>query len=294
MMLAPNIPFADIRQRMAAVARVVRLPLRAGQWSGMNGQIHGMGTGNSLDFQDQRAYVPGDDPRHINWQAYARTGAYTMKLYRQEVSPRVDLILDLSPSMFVSLAKALRVWELTWFCIESALRLGATLKIHAIGNSAREVPLDHAMADRWPMEEASEWKADKGNGPRLDQAALRPGALRVLISDLLFPANPELVLTPLVNNRGRAIVLAPFCKDESEPDWHGNIDFEDSETLKLDKRRVPASLLERYHQAYRRHFELWREPSLQRGVAFARVGAESDLLTALRAEAAMAGAVELV
>ncbi|MFN9663179.1 MAG: DUF58 domain-containing protein, partial [Akkermansiaceae bacterium] len=26
-----------------------------------------------MDFQDHRSYSPGDDPRHINWQAYART-----------------------------------------------------------------------------------------------------------------------------------------------------------------------------------------------------------------------------
>ncbi|MEJ6642028.1 MAG: DUF58 domain-containing protein [Akkermansiaceae bacterium] len=39
--------------------------------------------GSALYFQDHRAYSPGDDPRHINWQAYARTGQYTMKLYRE-------------------------------------------------------------------------------------------------------------------------------------------------------------------------------------------------------------------
>ena len=48
----------------------------------------GSGTGSSLDFQDHRAYSPGDDPRHINWQAYARTGSYTMKLFREEVRPQ--------------------------------------------------------------------------------------------------------------------------------------------------------------------------------------------------------------
>ena len=67
------------RRAMVAAARV-RLPLRTRVWKGQAGEFLGAGTGSSLDFQDHRTYVPGDDPRHINWQAYARTGHYTMKL----------------------------------------------------------------------------------------------------------------------------------------------------------------------------------------------------------------------
>ena len=283
------IDFTDIRQRMSRVAQMARLPLRAGQWSGINGQVQGLGTGSSLDFQDQRPYVPGDDPRHINWQAYARNGSYTMKLYRQEVSPRVDVIIDVSPSMFLNDAKSRRIWETAWFCIESSLRLGAALKVHVVSGTGREVPLDHVMADRWPLDEITHSTA----GVRLDLLALRPGSLRVLVSDLLFPAAPELCVTPLAANRGRAIILAPFCKEESDPDWRGNIDFEDCETAHRDRRRVLEATLHRYTEAYRRHFELWREPCLRRGIAFARVSAEGEFIAALRAEAATVGAVEL-
>lgn len=282
--------FADIRQRMSRAAQMARLPLRAGAWSGLNGQINGMGTGNSLDFQDQRPYVPGDDPRHINWQAYARNGSYTMKLYRQEVSPRVDLILDGSPSMFVDEVKARRVWELAWFTIESALRMGASLKVHLAGRRSQEVPLDHVMANRWPDADKDSTEA----GLRLDETPLRPGALRVLISDLLFPAAPEHSLTPLAASGGRGLLLVPWCKGEAEPDWNGNIEFENCESGHREKRRVPAATLERYHDAYRRHFELWREPCRRRGMAFARVAAEPEFLTALRAEAVKAGAVEMI
>lgn len=284
------ISLASIRQQMSRAAQMARLPLRAGLWSGLNGQIHGHGTGNSLDFQDQRPYVPGDDPRHINWQAYARNGSYTMKLYRQEVSPRVDLIIDSSPSMFADEAKERRVWELAWFSIESSLRLGASLKVHWAGSRCQEVPADHLMADRWPEPD----KDSAGKGPHLEQAPLRPGALRVLISDLLFPAAPEHSLTPLTARGGRAILLVPYSQAEATPAWNGNIEFEDSETGRRDKRRVPPATLERYLEAYRRHFELWREPCQRRGIAFARVPGDIEFLAALRAEAVKAGAVELI
>jgi len=193
------------------VAQVARLPLRSGQWSGVNGSVFGQGTGSSLDFQDQRPYVPGDDPRHINWQAYARNGSYTMKLYRQEVSPRVDLLLDVSPSMFLNEAKAQRVWELAYFAVESALQLGASLKVYAVGRTSREVPLEHVLGGPWSLDE----EAGMNEGPELGRVPLRAGALRVLISDLLFPSAPELITTPLTTNRGTRHSACPLLRGGS-------------------------------------------------------------------------------
>src|SRR3954471_5600519 len=81
------------RGALAAAARW-RLPFSRQAWRGLAGNWAGAGAGSSLDFQDHRNYVPGDDPRHIHWQAFARTGALTMKLYRAEVAPFVDLAVD--------------------------------------------------------------------------------------------------------------------------------------------------------------------------------------------------------
>ncbi|NNM29809.1 MAG: DUF58 domain-containing protein, partial [Akkermansiaceae bacterium] len=108
-------------------AEKLRLPLRSRVWKGQAGEFLGAGTGSSLDFQDHRSYVPGDDPRHINWQAYARTGHYSMKLYREEVRPVVDLVFDVSESMFFEPVKARRACELFYFLVESASRSGASL-----------------------------------------------------------------------------------------------------------------------------------------------------------------------
>ena len=69
------------------LAEAVKLPLLRKIWRGASGDFAGAGTGNSMEFQDHRAYQAGDDPRHLNWQAYARTGQFTMKVFRQEVRP---------------------------------------------------------------------------------------------------------------------------------------------------------------------------------------------------------------
>ena len=105
----------DAYSRSSTCASRLRLPLRSKVWRGGSGDFSGAGTGSSMDFQDHRNYAPGDDPRHINWQAYARTGQYTMKLYREEVRPVVDLICDVSPSMFLDETKSARTAELLSF-----------------------------------------------------------------------------------------------------------------------------------------------------------------------------------
>ncbi len=287
---ATVLDLGEVRQTMIAAAAVARLPLRAGRWGGLSGSVLGLGTGSSLDFQDQRAYAPGDDPRHINWQAYARTGSYTMKLYRQEVSPRVDILIDQSPSMFVNAAKARRSWELLYWCVESALRWGASPRVLRVsGSRTSEVSMDQVLAGRC---EAISTATEANVMPMLQRSPVRQGSLRVLVSDLLYPGNPMSLTAPLVQSQGRGIILAPFDEQEASPDWQGNIDFEDCESQRKEKRRVDAATLERYKQAYTRHFGLWREPCLKAGIAFARVPAEGDFLSALRSEGLQAGVAE--
>src|ERR687894_226110 len=66
---------------------------------GQAGSTLGHKAGSSLEFKDHRAYEPGDDLRHIDWNAYARTDQLTIKLFREEVTPHLDVVVDASRSM---------------------------------------------------------------------------------------------------------------------------------------------------------------------------------------------------
>src|SRR5688500_1629635 len=147
-----NIPGTDISARRGALSAAARwrLPFSRQAWRGSAGNWVGAGAGSSLDFQDHRTYVPGDDPRHIHWQAFARTGALTMKLYRAEVAPFVDLLIDVSASMTLTPAKAARTDELVAFCVECADRAGAPVRVHAAqGRTLRAVAIEEVRASRW-------------------------------------------------------------------------------------------------------------------------------------------------
>ncbi|HZW06808.1 MAG TPA: DUF58 domain-containing protein, partial [Phycisphaerales bacterium] len=55
--------------------------------------------GASIEFKDFREYSPGDDPRSVDWMAYARLGHLYIKLFRQEEELDLWVLLDRSRSM---------------------------------------------------------------------------------------------------------------------------------------------------------------------------------------------------
>lgn len=55
--------------------------------------------GVSIDFAEYRPYAPGDDPRQIDWNVFARSDRYYLKKYHGETNAEVNIILDASASM---------------------------------------------------------------------------------------------------------------------------------------------------------------------------------------------------
>src|ERR1700722_5372099 len=55
--------------------------------------------GFSQEFEEYRAYSPGDDLRHVDWNVYARTERAYLKRYRGETNTASLVLLDASASM---------------------------------------------------------------------------------------------------------------------------------------------------------------------------------------------------
>ncbi len=285
-------PLPDIAELKAIAARArahaerFALPLREQRWGGGAGEFAGAGAGSSLDFQDHRAYVPGDAPRHINWQAYARSGHYTLKLYREEVRPVVEILLDVSESMFADDGKAVRVAELLYFLLASATRAGASTSLILLkGPHWQVVDRDALHRHGWTDLALALPPTEAAAPPGLGQIPLRARSLRVLLSDLLFAANPEPLLHALVRGQGRAVVLAPFAPSESAPEWSGDCEFLDTESAALHRRHIDPGLLRRYLASYQEHFARWKAAALRTRIPLARVPSSPPFEAALTLEA---------
>jgi uncharacterized protein (DUF58 family) len=55
--------------------------------------------GFSQEFAEYRAYSPGDDLRHVDWNVFARTEKAYLKRYRGETNTTLMVLLDASASM---------------------------------------------------------------------------------------------------------------------------------------------------------------------------------------------------
>lgn len=70
---------------------------------GQPGGLHrSLRRGGGVEFSEHKEYAPGDDLRHLDWRAYARTDRYYIKRYEQEVHATLTLVVDASASMQVN------------------------------------------------------------------------------------------------------------------------------------------------------------------------------------------------
>ncbi|MEI8010881.1 MAG: DUF58 domain-containing protein, partial [Candidatus Omnitrophota bacterium] len=62
------------------------------------GQYHSVFKGRGMEFDEVRAYLPGDDVRSIDWNVTARTGVPHVKKFVEEREMTVMVLVDASPS----------------------------------------------------------------------------------------------------------------------------------------------------------------------------------------------------
>ncbi len=81
--------------------KLSRLRLQMGHKSSMNltGNRKSVQKGSSTEFSDFREYMPGDDIRRIDWNAYGRLDRLYVKEYMEEKEAVVLVLLDTSASM---------------------------------------------------------------------------------------------------------------------------------------------------------------------------------------------------
>lgn len=85
----------------AFFSRLENVELRAR--SVVEGFLHGLHRspyiGFSVEFASHHEYVPGDDPRHINWKLYARQHRLYVKEFDGDTNLNLYILLDVSGSM---------------------------------------------------------------------------------------------------------------------------------------------------------------------------------------------------
>lgn len=77
-----------------AYRHLSELDLRLGRQYQPGGLALSSSVGDSVEFFGTREYHQGDNPRHIHWPSWARTGEPVVKEFREEYFVRLALLLD--------------------------------------------------------------------------------------------------------------------------------------------------------------------------------------------------------
>ena len=244
---------------------------------GATGAALGQRAGSSLEFKDYRDYQHGDDLRHIDWNAYARSDQLSVKMYREEITPHVDVVLDGSRSMALeNSAKARAALALTALLVTAASNAGFRHAAWLMSNEFRPIPNGDAQPSSW-----GEFTLDhRGNPSKLLAQATptwRPRGVRVLVSDLLWDGEPMLALKGFAEGAATAVVIQLLAAADVDPPEDGALRLVDMETDQVREIDMDADVAQRYHEALARHQQNWHEACRRSGALFTTVVAETLL-----------------
>jgi uncharacterized protein (DUF58 family) len=209
--------------------------------------------GFSTDFAEHRAYMPGDDIRHIDWRVFARTDRFYLKEFEADTNTNFLVLLDVSKSMGfgskeitkLDYAKYLAAC-LTYFSHRQRDRVGLITfdsdVVEYVPPSAKHLPtvlfaLERAVA------------RNKGAlGPSLAKIAesQRRRSMLLLLSDLYEdPAKVLEAIGPLRDSGHDVVVMQTLDQAELEFPFDEAATFVDAESQER-LPVVPARLRKEY------------------------------------------------
>ena len=216
--------------------------------------MHGAG----LEFADYRAYQPGDELSHVDWNLYARSGRSFVKVFQFESDLTVSLLIDGSISMDFGTPKK----------IDLARNIALALS-YVVLNNSDHVQLYACQENLTPISSAiyglpeffhlsASAMAGLSNLGSLDLAAclqqfteLNQPGLVILISDFFDHSAYQDMLTLLVGQKFEVILIQILSSEELDPDLSGEAQLVDVETQKSKD----VSVTQRSLSTYRKNLE---------------------------------------
>ena len=224
--------------------------------------------GRSVEFADYRDYAPGDDPRRVDWNVYARLERPYIKLFEEEEDLTVHMLLDTSASMKWDEdaddldprptqagrlpPKWQRVAQLAIAVGHVVLSSGDRLIVES-STRARFGPKRGELATSQLISFVEQqWQGGKGGPANLNQwlrnyALTARGGMVILISDLLDENGCEEGLNA-IGGKLDLNVLHTLGAAEIDPIIVGDLRLKDVETQAAQDVSLDQATLTRYRE----------------------------------------------
>lgn len=236
--------------------------------TGKPGTLSGQQQGSSIEWRDFRDYQPGDDIRHIDWAAYGRHNRLTVRLYREEISPWLDIIVDQSRSMAIPDGRKAELTKaLAGFMHQQRLTHS---RLYAAGEQLQ------------PVSTAATLSLDAAYSLLLTQpaacaATLRHHSIRCLISDFLSPHEPRQCILTLAAQASQLIVISLLGPWEAHPPLGEAITLVDAENHQTSPQVITTTVQRRYLQRLQQLQQNIRESCYQCGAIWIPIIADAEL-----------------
>lgn len=224
---------------------------------GRLGEVLGRGVGQSTDFLDHRPYVPGDDIRRVDWNAFARTDQLLLKRYQEEIRPSIQLWIDDSASMRLTEAKHQLLANISSFFIQASQDVDLSVVLLQEGVVVPERIL------------VGDWEANSvyslGDSAKGNFNHLRSGSHVILLSDVLSVHEPSKMISAMLQKAVTITVVQILDQEDIRLPEEGILVLEDSETGELLEIEIDARGVEKYEENFRMIQQEWQENLRGRG-----------------------------
>lgn len=268
--------FAQRASEVLAGLGPLQLPARQ-MGDGIPGGLHrSLRKGAGVEFSEHKEYAPGDDLRHMDWKAWARSDRYYIKRFEQEVHAALTLVVDASASMaFADLdGDKFDTTCLTLACLALVLvRQGDSVGLHVLGRPELSLHagtgLRHfgLLAERLDALQPGGSAGLQALGPNTFRGAV-PSGLIVVASDALIRAQDAAVpLAALRRHGADVLLLHTLHPRERDLQFHGPTQLVCKET---DNKKLmdPRVIRHTYTQLMAQHCEQLRLALTHQGVGY--------------------------
>lgn len=267
----------------------LRLSVRPRSAAAGQGEHRSRALASGVEFADHRKYVPGDDVRNIDWKAFARHRQLMLKVFEEEREVRVSVLLDVSRSMTrgeppkievaKSLAAAFAYLGMQQYDRVRVIPFSRDLgREHRPGRGKNGYPLLERSLERLEAESVTSF-ADTVR----TFAQRFPGhGLVVVVSDLMDPSDWGEGFRNLARLGHELCVVRVACREDSEPDFRGELELIDAETGRQVRVKVSLSLLKTYREEVAAHVERCRSQCVKVGGRFVEASVEVPVAEMLR------------
>lgn len=241
--------------------------------------------GSSSEFHDRRPYQVGDDVRRIDWPAFARSDQLFVRVWREELLARVEVLLDVSRSMAIDSAKAALAVDLAALIAMGARRDGCAARIVAIGDRPRPVEIDELLGA------GIEFEARAPSDATIHEASelVRRGSMVVLVSDFLYPHDARALLAPLSARAGALACVQVLASAERAPSTGSAQRMIDCESGREVDLVVDSHAVAGYRRRLAALIEGLERECRRAHAAFASLTADREIETLARGELTLAG-----